>query len=251
VAVGLKRSAAGDFLPRDVRGWEYGLDCDHALRAVCLAGLGIMGRLDWRPALGGILWTPEDGGALFPGIFENFLRVLVAYRLLELGGVILHSAGVVRGGGAYLFLGRSGAGKSTVARLSLDRGAEVLSDDLNALLPAAAGRAAAGSQVHKLPFTGDLGGRRAARPPVPLAALVRLEKHTRDECRPLSRAEALACMLTCSPFVNADPHRRGHLETVLLALLGPPGAPAPAALELRFTLAGRFWSILDGNHEHH
>jgi hypothetical protein len=252
VAVGLRRAAAGDFLARDVRGWEYALDSDHAPAAVCLAGLGIMGRLDWQPALGGMLWTPEDGGALFPGVFENFLRVLAAYRLLELGGVILHSAGVVRGGGAYLFLGRSGAGKSTVARLSLERGAEVLSDDLNALLPAAAGAAGpAACLVHKLPFTGDLGGRSAARPAVPLAALVRLAQDTRDRCRPLSRAEALACLLTCAPFVNADPHRRGRLETVLLELLGLPAGRAPAAFELRFSLAGGFWSILDGNHEHH
>jgi hypothetical protein len=237
VAVAVRRRAAGDFLPVDVRGWDYALDFDCQPAALRLAGLGLLGRLDWRPALAAALWTPVDGGELFPGVFENFFRVLVAYRLLDLGGVILHSAGVVKDGAAFLFLGRSGAGKTTVSRLSLARGAEVLSDDLNALCP----DAAAGCLVHKLPFTGDLGERRGVRRPVPLAALLRLEQDTRDALLPLSRAETLACMLACAPFANVDPCRRERLEAALLALLA---AAAPAAYALRFSLGGGFWSIL-------
>jgi hypothetical protein len=239
IEVRVFRCAPEDFLPVDARGWEYGLDCDWSPAAVRLAGLGLAARLDWRQGgLAGALWTCEDGGPRFPGVFENFLRVLVAYRLLELGGVVLHSAGVVRGGAAYLFLGRSGAGKTTVARLGLARGAEVLSDDLNALAP----RAGGGCAVLKLPFTGDLGERRAVVPPVPLGALLRLQQDTTDAITPLSRAETLACMLACAPFVNVDPHRRERLEGVLLALLS---AGAPPALGLRFSLRGEFWSILD------
>jgi hypothetical protein len=266
----LLRRAAGDFLPVDVRGWEYGLDFDWSPAAVRLAGLGLVGRLDWlpdRPGMEGALWTPEDGGARFPGVFENFLRVLVAYRLLELGGAVLHSAGVVKDGAAFLFLGRSGAGKTTVARLSLAQGADVLSDDLNAVIAAgwgtgavsgtAAGVGAAGSSraagdaditatagcaVLKLPFTGDLGERRAVRPPVPLGGLLRLEQAAADALVPLSRAETLACLLACTPFVNRDPHRRERLEQVLLALAA---AAAPRAYTLRFSLGGGFWSIID------
>jgi hypothetical protein len=254
----LLRHAAGEFLPVDVRGWEYGLDFDWSPAAVRLAGLGLVGRLDWPPdraGMRGALWTPEDGGERFPGVFENFLRVLVSYRLLELGGAVLHSAGVVRDGAAFLFLGRSGAGKTTVARLSLAQGAEVLSDDLNAVVagapgtgedadaPRAAGAAGvSGCAVLKLPFTGDLGDRRAVLPPVPLGALLRLEQATADALLPLSRAETLACLLACTPFVNLDPHRRERLEEVLLALAA---AAAPRAYTLRFTLGGGFWSIID------
>jgi hypothetical protein len=240
VPVVLRRRAAGDFLPVDVRGWEYGLDVDHAPGALRLAGLGLLGRIEWQPSLAGALWTPVDGGELFPGIFENFFRVLVAYRLLDLGGAVLHSAGVVKEGAAFLFLGRSGAGKTTVSRLSLAQGGEVLSDDLNALCPGAA----AGCLAHKLPFTGDLGERRARRPPVPLGALLRLEQDTRDALLPLSRAAALASMLACTPFVNVDPWRRERLLSVLAALLDRGGAPAYA---LRFSLRGGFWSILGRN----
>ena len=241
------RRAAGDFLAVETRGWEYGLDFDWSPAAVRLAGLGLAGRLDWlpeRPGLGGALWTAEDGGPRFPGVFENFLRVLVAYRLLEIGGAVLHCAGVVREGAAFLFLGRSGAGKTTVARLSLARGAEVLSDDLNAMIAdvAPAGEAAGGCAVLKLPFTGDLGERRALRPPLPLGGLLRLEQDAVDALTPLSRAETVACLLACAPFVNVDPHRRERLEQVLLRL----AAAAPRAYALRFSLRGGFWSILDG-----
>ena len=243
IPIRLLRCDPEEFLPVDVRGWEYGLDFDWAPAAVRMAGLGLKGRLDWlpgRPGPAGALWTYEDGGERFPGVFENFLRVLVAYRLLELGGAVLHSAGVVKDGAAFLLLGRSGAGKTTAARLSLDRGGEVLSDDLNALL--VAGTGAGGCVVLKLPFTGDLGERRVLRPPVPLGGLLRLAQDTVDALAPLSRAETLASLLACAPFVNADPHRRERLEQVLLALAA---AAAPRAFTLRFSLGGGFWSIID------
>lgn len=236
VPIRLRRVAPDEFLPIDTRGWEYELDFAWAPAAVELAGIGLVGRLDWDPRLRGVLWTCEDGGDRFPGAFENFLRVLVAYRLLDLGAAILHSAGVVKAGDAFLFLGRSGAGKTTVARLSQAHGGEVLSDDLNALA-IEDGRC----MVRKLPFTGEIGDRRAVRPPVPLGGLLRLEKDTRDALLPISRAQAVACLLACSPFVNIDPFRRERLEDVLLGLLA---AGAPPAFALRFSLGGGFWPLL-------
>lgn len=247
----LFRAPETDFRIFDLRGWEYGLDLDATPDAVRLAGLRLVGRLDWRrspagagPArrLAGSLWTPDAGGEAFAGIFENFLRVLVAYRFQELGGAVLHCAAVAcrssPEGGARLFLGRSGAGKSTVSRLAEERGDTVLSDDLNALLPEGDGAPAA--VVEKLPFTGDYGDSRTPFPSTPLAGLYRLEKDTTDALRPLSRAEAVACLLACSPYVNADPHRRDGLLTNLLRL-----AMSGTAQALRFSLGGSFWPILD------
>jgi hypothetical protein len=236
----LFRVEAGAFRTFDLRGWEYSLDCDATPAALRLAGLDLIARLDWRPSLGGALWTPDGGGERFAGIFENFCRVLVAYRLVELGGAVLHSAGVVRHGAAFLFLGRSGAGKTTISAASLARGAEVLSDDINALLPAPGG-----AQVAKLPFTGDLGERRSTRRHLPLAAVLWLEKASADELTSLSRAAALACLFSCAPFVNSDPHRREALLANLARLLPPPGGGGPLAFNLRFSRAGTFWSILD------
>jgi hypothetical protein len=236
----LFRASEADFRTFDVRGWEYGLDLDAAPDSLRLAGLRLVGRFDWRPVLMTALWTPDAGGQPFVGIFENFLRVLTAYRLQELGGAVLHCAGIATldGARARLFLGRSGAGKSTLSRLAQERGATVLSDDLNALMPGAAG-----PMVEKLPFTGDYGDTRTPAPPLPLAGLYRLEKAADDDLRPLSRAEAVACLLACSPYVNADPHRRDGLLANFLSLLS---IPKPASWLLRFSLGGAFWPILDG-----
>ncbi len=231
--------SAAEFLAVDTRGWEYALDFDHQPAAVRLAGLQLMARLDWAPGLAAALWTSEDGGApgdLFPGIFENFLRVVVAYRLVEVGGLVVHCAGVVDGDAAYLFLGRSGAGKTTLSRLSEAAGRTVLSDDLNALLPAAG---ASRPRVEKLPFTGDVGDRRRGAPPFPLAALLRLEKAPENTLRPLSKAGAAAQLLACAPFVNVDPHRRERVASIAAEL----AAAAPAGV-LAFSLAGGFWSIV-------
>jgi hypothetical protein len=46
-------------------------------------------------------------------------------------GLCVHSSAVARGSDGFLFLGDSGAGKSTVARLSASAGYPVLGDDLN------------------------------------------------------------------------------------------------------------------------
>lgn len=229
------RAPEGDFRPIDVRGWNYDMDLDADPSSVRLAGLDLMARYEWRPGLAGALWTPVAGGERFPGVFENFCRVLVAYRLHELGGAVIHGAAVVDDGGAFLFAGPSGAGKSTVSRLGLERGRTVLSDDLNALLPGSDG----GVTLAGLPFTGDFGKGGGEQSVFPLRALLRLEKDSADSLRPLSRAEAGACLLACAPFVNADPYRRGELLGNLLAL-----AMDVRAYALRFSLSGRLWDIL-------
>ena len=54
---------------------------------------------------------------------------LVARLLGQRGGVILHASSVAIDGRAFVFLGHSGAGKSTIAEIASASGAEVLSDD--------------------------------------------------------------------------------------------------------------------------
>lgn len=45
------------------------------------------------------------------------------------GGLLLHASSCVRDGVAYLFMGHSGAGKSTISELAETAGARILSDD--------------------------------------------------------------------------------------------------------------------------
>jgi hypothetical protein len=235
VAIHVFRAPPGDFLDRDVRGWEYTLDMDYSPGSVLLAGLRLMARIDWAPALAGGLWTSQAAGEEWASVFENFFRVLAAYRLLAAGGAMLHSAGVTDGASAWLLLGPSGTGKTTSSRLCLERGATVLSDDLNAvwLPPGARPRLA------WLPFTGDLGERSGGPESYPLAAVLRLVQGTEDRLRPLSPAAALAGLVAAAPFVNHDPWRREALLGTLERL-----ARSVPAYELVFSLGGGLWDIL-------
>jgi hypothetical protein len=60
----------------------------------------------------------------------NLLRACLAWRLLDHGAALLHAAGLVVEGRAFLLVGPQGAGKSTWAALGEQAGARVLSDDL-------------------------------------------------------------------------------------------------------------------------
>lgn len=234
VVVRVFRSPPEDFREIDTRGWEYTLDLDASPGCVRVAGMRLMARLDWPDALSGALWTCEEAGEEWASVFENVFRVIAAYRLLELGGAMIHSAGIAGDGEGYLLLGPSGAGKTTASRLALEEGATVLSDDLNAVL-----REGEGTRMVKLPFTGDLGDRAGAPSSVPLRALLRLVKGEEERLRPLSRAAALAGLVAAAPFVNRDPWRREALLDVLERL-----AVAVPAWELTFPLGARLWSIL-------
>lgn len=234
VPVRIFRAAPSDFRSFDRSGREMTVDRAYDPRSVRLAGWRFMARLDWRPELTGTVWTSLSEGVELQGVFENFLRVLVAYRLLATGGALVHSAGVVEEGRAYLFLGPSGAGKTSVGRLARSAGRTVLSDDMNAVVAASR---TSGFQVERLPFAGDLG--QTDRGEVyPLGGLLRLQKGPEVHLEDLSPARALAGVLSCCPFVNADPHRREVLEENLEAVL----AAVPAG-RLTFPRQGPFEEI--------
>lgn len=239
--------------PREVReidlvGWEYTFDRDYQPSAVRVAGLRFFARVDWlpprsRPTLAAGLWTTEDDSAFFLSQLENFFRLLVAYRLLETGGVLLHSAGIAsRAPGSdepdeevgRLFFGHSGAGKTTISRLARVDGRTVLSDDLNAL-SIDDGR----PYIERLPFAGDFGRSPAPRRRWPLVSICRLHQGP-NAIERLSPASAVARLTACAPFVNVDPHRADRLAENLEALVRGVGVHA-----LTFEKTGGFWPLVD------
>ena len=135
-------------------------------------------------------------------VIENFLRVYTAYHALLRGGVVLHSAGLVFDEQAYIFVGRSGAGKTTLTRKAYPEGARVLSDDLNLLLPADDG-----FDAFAVPFAGEFGrtlAQAGGSPRYPVASLVLLEQGSGPRAQAVKDSEAVARLLVGSPFVNAD-----------------------------------------------
>jgi hypothetical protein len=235
VAIRIFRVAASDFVV-DEREWEFEFDLDYSPHAIRVAGFHVMGRLDWTPRLRAALWTSEDGQLVERAIFENLLRIVVSYHLLEQGGVLLHSAALVDNHSAHVFFGPSGAGKSTISRLGYEQGRSVLSDDMNAL------RAKDNVVVvEKLPFAGDFGpSPDTAEGSFPVRGLHRLEQGPAHAIRTLRPAAAVAALLECAPFVNRNPYRYDQLVDVLSDL----HARLPVRV-LTFARDGRYWEILE------
>jgi hypothetical protein len=114
-------------------------------------------------------------------------ELLFQHRLAREGAVEVHACAIVWNGRALLFCGRSGAGKSTTARLwrRHARGARILSDDRVVLRP---GRA--GVQAHGTPWHGDSG--LASPASAPLGALFFLRRGRATRLENLSEADAAA-----------------------------------------------------------
>ncbi|MEM7411657.1 MAG: hypothetical protein AAF430_15615 [Myxococcota bacterium] len=127
-------------------------------------------------------------------------ELIYLHRLARCGGLLLHACGVARGERARLYTGRSGAGKTTVARLELGRGdCEVLSDDRIVLWK----RPDSGFEVCGTPWHGDapLASRRRVR----LASIHAIHQAGSLEAAPLAGAAAAAAVLGNAFLPAHDP----------------------------------------------
>lgn len=174
----------------------------------------------------------ESEGPLFDRGLENFLRVLTASYVLEQGGLLLHAATVVRDGRAYVFFGPSGAGKTTVTRLSPED--VVLSDDMTLVLPGAAGFEAAGIPFgmahHHVPDTSAS---------FPIAGLHRLVQSPSVERALLTGAAALAELAGCLPYV-CESREEAALSLEIAGRL----LHAVPAWRLFFRKDDSFWNVI-------
>jgi hypothetical protein len=134
--------------------------------------------------------------------FEYPLNELLFINLLSQGrGVEVHAAGVIDPqGNGRLFLGQSGAGKTTISRLWEGlKGVQILSDD-RIILRNEQGRV----WMHGTPWHGE--GRMALPARAPLTQLCFLRHARRNVLIPQGKAEAVARMFACSfpPFFSAE-----------------------------------------------
>lgn len=199
---------AGQYAPRKIR-WADGID---------LTGVNFEARigLGSPPGLSS-LGTAEEHELAHANVIENFLRVFLAHCALRQNGVILHSAGLVFDGQAYIFSGRSNAGKTTLTRKACQSGAWVLSDDINLVLPHDHGY-----HAHAVPFTGEFGRtlqHDGGQKSYPVAGIVLLEQADTLETAPVLPSTAVARLLTGCPFVNTDPEESATLFDVLTGLV--------------------------------
>jgi hypothetical protein len=139
----------------------------------------------------------RDLGSMTYYTLQNLLRACLAWRLPARGAAMLHAAGLVIDGRAFVLVGPEGCGKSTWARCAEEAGAEILSDDLVLVEGTAEGAEALGSPLrstHRSPL-------RPGR--WPLAALL-FPRHGEtavwEPSKPLLARARLAANL---PFVSA------------------------------------------------
>ncbi len=188
-------------------------------------------RLNMPAPMAAVLSVADEQDLPLATVLENFLRILLAHRVLGAGGLLLHSAGLVVDGRAFLFAGHSNVGKTTLARKAAAVGVRVLSDDINLVLPQGDGFCA-----HAVPFTGEFGRRaESGAKAVPLAAIVLLEQGPRLTVSGIEAAQAVAGLFAGCPFVNSDALETPRLLESLARLVeSVPVARLSVAPEDRF-----------------
>ncbi|MGA7291829.1 MAG: hypothetical protein WBW53_03010 [Terriglobales bacterium] len=182
----------GPISDEDIRVWREG-------------GEWLIERGDFRAR-----WNPRTGRGTVrqnanPYSLDSVLRILHSLILAERGGFLLHAASAICDGGACLFSGVSGAGKTTMTRLA-PADVTLLTDEISYVRPGADGYSAFGT-----PFAGELaksGENCTAR----VSALFFLEQGPENRIEELSGAEAVQRLMRNILFFAED---RGLVEKLL------------------------------------
>jgi hypothetical protein len=148
------------------------------------------------------LHRPYFATGRVPYALEYPLDELLLMHLLAQGrGTEVHSCGVVDdSGNGHLFVGQSGAGKTTMARLwQRERGVKILSDDRIVLR-----NMDDTNWMYGTPWHGEAGLADPSR--APLTRIYFLRHGGKNELLPQTKTEAVARLFACSfpPFYNRE-----------------------------------------------
>ncbi len=155
----------------------------------------------------------DSSGAEFHGVrheyaLDSLIRILLTMVLLPQRGFLLHAATVVRDGRAYVFMGRSGAGKSTVA--SLSPVGTVLTDEISLL------RFSNGCwQAYGTPFWGEFRAD-GQNEHYPIAGIYTLVQSSEDRVESLTTKEMIKALLPCVLFFTSKVEANEDLLRLVL-----------------------------------
>ena len=177
-----------------------------------------------------------SSGIRFDGVrnqyaLDSLLRVFLSWKLLEHQGFLLHAATVIREGKAYVFTGRSGAGKSTVATLSPH--GSVLTDEISLLR-----RENGAWRAYGTPFWGEFkaAGSNSSAPVAGIFRLLQASENCIESLRPMA---VLRTLLPNVLFFSSDAEaNRQLLEILSLA------ATELGGYNLSFLKNPTFWEVL-------
>lgn len=176
--------------------------------------------------------TATDGFAL-----NNILMMAYAFNTACRNTLLMHASVIKKDGRAFLFLGKSGTGKSTHSRLWLEHipGCELLNDD-NPIVHY--NRETGKAIAYGSPWSGKTPCYKNASAPV--GAFVRLEQAPENNIKQEGAAHAFASLLpSCSCLQKAEVLNKGVIETVKCLAASQPVyhlkcLPNRAAAELCF-----------------
>lgn len=184
-------------------------------------------------------WLEVDAGfrhatlsALDPLAFKHALMNLYSALIVHQSwGLLLHSSCLEESGKAILFAGRSGAGKSTVAKLSLPR--TVFSDEATIVK-----MKSNGIEVLSSPFNSEL-KTKSVQPSRLLSAIYLLVQSQELKTQEITRANAL-CQIIDKVFYW--PHE--NTETRKVLQLCKQLVDRVPIFEMYFQKNNRFWELI-------
>lgn len=163
---------------------------------------------------------------------DYYLRVAFALLAHAAGGILMHTAGIVRDGSAYLFFGHSGSGKTTACKVSADRYI-ILNDDLILLLQQDDIWHAYGT-----PFWNPT-QIKPSNQSAPVAAMYQLIQSKKVYTKEMGRGQAAATLIANVPVIPQDPVRSIRLLEILWQL--QKNIPVS---ELYFLPDNSFWNVI-------
>jgi hypothetical protein len=185
--------------------WRFG----HALDGRIYMDCAYVPNAFWQHAA--LLEPDFSRGVVFPKrlapeqpapytLFFPIDEQLFLNRMALLGGALIHACGVAMDGRAVLFCGRSGAGKSTIARLCRAAGHILMNDDRIVVRPAEAAIRAGATPWHGTVAEIDPGVR-------PLGAVFHLRQAPENRVVPLSARQGTLRLMAnaIAPFYRRDP----------------------------------------------
>lgn len=163
---------------------------------------------------------------------DYYLRVVFALLVHQAGGILMHTAGIVRDGHAHLLFGHSGSGKTTACRVSAEH-YTILNDDLVLLMPQNNDWLAYGT-----PFWNPT-QIKPSNLSAPVAGMYLLRQAPQVSIRELPAGQATAALLSNVPVIPQDPIRSLKLLDTLKAL-----QRRIPVFELSFLPDNSFWNVI-------
>lgn len=166
---------------------------------------------------------------------EILIRIIFSILIFRSGGLLLHSAGIMRNEKAYIFMGHSGSGKTTITKY-IDAGDQILSDDLIAIKPFRSSWSAFSTPfwnpTREIPQ--NIG--------VNIEGIYQINKSRKVFKEKMGKNQAIAALLTNTPVLTS--------EKMLLPLVIARCREIAVdcrIYELGFRKDNTFWSIITNN----